>query len=343
MAIVDPLGVQPRPTTGSRTPNWSSERVEEALGGVDRIWVQHRPQENIVSALKTYVAAKRGIRGVPIDGRRLSQFFQAGKSAIAWRLKAVLAADRARAGLEPNPHQVLIVTVNRRTTLRQFYQKILAMLEDDFHEVERLGHDERTRDKRRRERKSSEALQDMVADWGVRLGVELLVVDEVQRLDKQSDDAQDVTEELQTLCDRGIVPLLLIGNEKSAPFLQRNRELAVRLCTPLELKPLDMDDDGQARLFIEFCDEFDRQLVSTGCMPRLSALASPTIVDGLYAASSGHVGRVARILKEALSHAAARGAPFIEEHDLSCAIRDYAIGLGWIDRDPFSRTAAARG
>ena len=342
MAIVDPLGLQPRPTSGNQTPDWSSERVEKAMIGVDLIWVEHGPQEGIVSALKTYVAVNRHVRGVPLDGRRLSQFYQAGKSAIALRLKKVLMAEDIASGREPNPHQVLIVTVNRRTTLRQFYQTILAMLEDAFHDVERLGHDERARERRRRERRSSEALQNMVADWVLRLGVELLVVDEVQRLDRVSDDAEDVTEELQTFCDRGIVPVLLIGNERSAPFLQRNRELAVRLGTPFELKPLDFDDDHQARLFIAFCKEFDRLLVSSDCMPQLSGLESPTIIDGLYAASSGHVGRVARILKEALSHAAAREASLIEAHDLSKAIRQYAIGVGWIDRDPFSRSRSSR-
>lgn len=336
---VDPLGVQPFPTSGTARPDWSSPRVAMVQTGLRGIWVEHPPQEHAISALRLYVAASRGIRGVPLSGRRLSQLFQAGKSAIAWRLKTVLAEERRAAGQEPNPHQVVIVTINRRMTLKQLYQAILALLADDFHALERLGPSEREREARRRERQTSETLQRMLADWVVRLGVELLVVDEVQRLDRASEDALDLTEELQTFCDRGVVPLLLVGNEKSEPFLRGNRELAVRLGTPLELKPLDMGDDDEARQFIAFCSDFDRQLRKTSCMPCDSGLGSPAIVDALYAVSSGHVGRVARVLQEAVPHAAARGAALVEPHDLSRAVRDFAIPLGWIDRDPFSARA----
>ena len=338
MSVIDPLGVQPRPTTGRRSPAPASERAQHALAAASRIWVPHGPQEQILGSLRTYVAANRGKRRVPLNGKRLSQEFQAGKSSIAWRLKLELEQERLTNGLEANPHQVLIVTINRRMTLRQFYQAILVMLEDDFYDAERLGPKEREQDRKRRERRSSETLQEMVADWCGRLEVDLIVIDEVQRLDRESSDAEDVTEEIQTFCDRGIVPLLLIGNEESATFLNRNRELAVRLGTPLRLEPLPFDDAGMS-LFMRFCRGYDRQLQATGCTRRLSGLASPEIADALLEASTGHVGRAARIIQEALTHAVARDADFVEAHDLSFAVRNFAIGLGWVVGDPFSLIA----
>ena len=55
-------------------------------------------------------------------------------------------------------------------------------------------------------------------------------------------------------------------------------------------------------------------------------------------ATGGHVGRVARLFKEATVGAVERGAEFLEPFDLSNATRNYAIANGWIDRDPFSKT-----
>lgn len=336
MTKTDPLGLQPRPRTGKPTFDPSNGRAESALVAIRSIWVEHEPQERIIASLRSYVRANREVRGVPLNGRRLSQPFQAGKSSIAWRLKELAAQERAEQGLPPNPNQILIVTINKRMTLRQFYQAILVMLEDDFYDAERIGPHERERDRRRRERRSAETLLAMIADWGRRLGVELLVVDEVQRLDRVSPDAEDVTTEIQTILDRGVMPILLLGNEASRPFLERNRELAVRLGSPFALEPLREENDRDMALFIRFCREYDRQLDATGCMRRLSDLGSADVSEHLFAVSGGHVGRAARIIQEAAVHAAARDADFVEAHDLSRAIRDFAIPIGWIEGDPFS-------
>lgn len=66
-----------------------------------------------------------------------------------------------------------------------------------------------------------------------------------------------------------------------------------------------------------------------------SVLAEDDVLEALIDVSGGHVGRVARLIQVALPAALERGAVTIERYDLSNAIRDFAIGLGWIDHDPF--------
>jgi hypothetical protein len=66
-----------------------------------------------------------------------------------------------------------------------------------------------------------------------------------------------------------------------------------------------------------------------------AGLGEPAILTSLHAASGGHVGRVARILQEAVKHAAWRDAVTIDTFDLSHIVRTFAMP-NWIDHDPFT-------
>ncbi len=174
-----------------------------------------------------------------------------------------------------------------------------------------------------------------VEEWVERLGVELIVVDEVQRLYGASADANDVTKKLQAFLDRGVVPIIFVGDDTSVSFFEINPQFASRLLRPLELRPLQFAKTSDRRLFKEFCAEFDQQLVTLGATAMSSVLTEDDVLGALMEVSGGHVGRVARLIQVALPAALERGAIAIERFDLSNAIRDFAIGLGWIDHDPF--------
>ena len=60
------------------------------------------------------------------------------------------------------------------------------------------------------------------------------------------------------------------------------------------------------------------------------------MLTALIEASGGHIGRAARIIQVALPEALERGAVTLEPYDLSNAVRDYAMELGWVGYDPFS-------
>jgi hypothetical protein len=353
---------RPKPITGRSRPDPydldAQARAERAQLIVEGIWVDTERQRTILNSIRKYMRvceAMRTRRGSPISGRRLSQFSQAGKSAIAERLIRELELESIEAGEVPNPYRVIHVTIDQRMTLKMLYQEILNRLADDFVD-EPHGDGIRSASKRAAEIKGNRGdnikiLEQRVEEWVEKLGVELIVVDEIQRLVTNAGivhrnsndirtfltaDAMDVTKKLQAFLDRGVVPLFFIGDETSKEFFEINQQFAARLNTPLELRPLNVKKTPDRKRFLDFCVDFDRQIVAQNITALPTCLTEPNVLTALVAASGGHIGRAARIIQVALPAALERGAVTMEAFDLSNAVRDFAIGLRWIDYDPFS-------
>lgn len=329
MATKDPLGVQPKPITGSRTSLPRTDDIKtRALAATHLLedgWIEHGPQRAIIDDLIDYRDQTTGRLGSPLSGRRLSQFSQAGKSKTMAQLKAELAWERTAQGLPPNPYQVVIVELDRRLNLKGFYQEVLRKMDDDFWDDD----------------VSAKVLENRIADFVRRLGVELLIADEVQHLKRKANDANEVTDRLKVFLDRGIVPLVLVGDEESIPFFRANGKLAARLGNPLELKPLNPKASAaDAKLFKNFCKAIDDRLMKAKVFTSSSKLTSNEVLTALLKVSSGHVGRVARLLSVAAPAAVRRGAACVEPYDLSRATREFAIGADWLATDPFSKTGA---
>ena len=324
----DPLGRRPAPTTGRRSPVRTDvdarRRASRTTRLLEDLWIPHPPQEAIIDALLDYRDDTFGRRGTPLTGRRLSEHSQAGKSATMGRLKHELSRVLEIEGRPPNEHQVIIVELDRRSTVKQLYQEILKALGDEFWAAP----------------VSAKLLEDRITDFVRRLGVELLVVDEVQHLRRRADDANEVTDKLKVFLDRGVVPLVLVGDEDSVAFFRENEKLAARLGRKLELLPLDPAAKARdAKLFKAFCAAIDDVLVTDGVFACSSGLAEPATLDRLLRVSRGHVGRIARLVQVAAPAAVRRGAERVEAYDLSGAVRGYAMENGWIDHDPFSSSA----
>ncbi|MGB3740198.1 MAG: ATP-binding protein [Pontixanthobacter sp.] len=330
----DPLGKQPMPATGKPTEDFTNRgllaRVDAANEAFANIWIKHEPQEAIIARLRAYIAKTRGIRGKPIGGCRFSQETQAGKSSTIERLAYELAQERIARGQGENPYQVLIVTCEEKMALKTWYQEVLRQMGDAYFDEEAPGKGPK------RDERTMKLLEDKIAKWSKRLKVDLLAVDEVQRLRREKGDSKSVTERLQTFLDRGIVSIVMIGNDKSEDFFSENKDLAGRLGRPLTLKPLNTAVKQDAKLFQDFCRSFDDELVKANIFPARSGLSKPGILDPLQAATGGHVGRVARLIEEAMPLAIMRGAASIEAYDLSVVTRELAIFAGWTSSDPFS-------
>ncbi|MGI4732289.1 MAG: TniB family NTP-binding protein [Janthinobacterium lividum] len=188
---------------------------------------------------------------------------------------------------------------------------------------------------------NAKVLENRIADFVRKLGVELLIADEVQHLRRKANDANEVTDRLKVFLDRGIVPLVLVGDEDSIPFFRANGKLAARLGNPLELAPLNPNGRAaDAKLFKKFCGALDDELMKHRIFASSSMLTSDEMLDALLVVSSGHVGRVARLLSVAAPAAVRRGAACVEPYDLSRATRQFAIGAAWLVTDPFSNTKA---
>lgn len=354
---------KPARITGRAKPDLNDQaaqdRSERAEAIVASMWVDTDRQRAIIKAIRRYMRLCKRLRkrrGTAIPGRRLSQFSQAGKSAIIERLITELETEAIEAGEEYNPYQVLHITIDTRMSLKMLYQEILNRLADDF--VDEPGvHGLRVTAKFAEKIKGKPSdnikiVEQRVEEWTAKLGVDLVVVDEIQRLvtkpervlanDDQDDgtfftaDATDVTKKLQGFLDRGVVPIVFIGDETSEAFFKLNKQFAARLGDPLELKPLNMGKIGDRKRFHAFCIGYDKELRRRGAIAMPTCLSDPDVLTALITASGGHIGRAARIIEVALPKALARGAVTMEPYDLSNAVSSFAIGLDWVDHDPFS-------
>jgi hypothetical protein len=327
----DLLGKQPVPASGDLKPRFLDDvlrvRAEAALAGCQAIWVTNEQQEIIIAQLRAYLgawslAADKSSAG----GRRLSQYSQAGKSSTMRRLRKVLANLARQRGEKPNKYQVVIVTLKKRLTLKGLYRLILKKLGDPYYNQERV---------------SLETLLQRIEEHSARLGLELLVIDEVQHLDNQTCDATEVLDQLKTFVDEALLPIVFVGDEDSLAFFERNGKFAARLGEPLNLRPLKpLSNDADAAAFSQFCNRFDIALHKSGALQKCAGLKEKLLLDGLMLASGGHLGRVARILQVAVPHSVWRGADTVDAYDLSHAVRSYAIKNKWIGYDPFSTKAA---
>src|SRR3546814_18454354 len=102
------------------------------------------------------------------------------------------------------------------------------------------------------------------------------------------------------------VPWGLFGNMDSQPSFERNDRLCGRLCTTLYLTPLAASKQSDAIHFKAFCTRYADKLVESGAVRKSPGLRGSAMLEGLFIASGGHVGRVSRILDPAVGHAAAR-------------------------------------
>ena len=323
----DPLGVRPVPLTGDLVPRFLDVRLKEkageALAGAKSVWVEHEPQEIVIAQIRVYLdgwalAHDKSACG----GLRLSQYSQAGKTATMRRLKRVLAEERQARGLPSNQHQVVIVTLRKRTTLKQLYRHLLKELGDPHWDQEPV---------------SPETLLVRLTEHSARVGLEVLVIDEIQHVDNETKDAKDVLDQLKVFVDEGVFPIVFVGDEDSEALFERNGKFAARLGGPLELPPLEPAREEREADAVRFCIEFDKALSAAGLISRRAGLEEPALLDGLVLASGGHVGRVARLLQIAVPHSVWRGAATVDAYDLSHAIRSYGIKNGWVKHDPYSR------
>jgi hypothetical protein len=310
------------PTTGRALPQYDREatlRETAAKAAMRRISIAYPKQLAIMERIEALRLSTLGVRGLPLPGLRLSQVSQAGKTKTFERYITELKARTAAEGLPSNPHQVVYLGLKRRVTVKMLYQRLLMQLGDAHPDKGNL-----------------EILVQRAEEFLLKFGVELLIVDEVQHLANTRTDSNEVTDELKSFLDQGLVPVVFAGNEDSRPFFEENMQLSARLGTPLELTPVDLSTKAEASMFKTFCIQLDQAIANEGVTKMLSGFEAPSTLQGLLVTSGGHVGRVCRIVGAALEHAARREADYIERYDLAYAVENLAIPSRWTLRNPFS-------
>lgn len=311
----------PVPNTGHALQQFDAEGTEREARAKEvmrNISIAYPKQAAIMERIEALRLSTLGIRGVPLPGLRLSQVSQAGKTKTLETYIHNLQSRKEVAENEDNCRQVVFVGLKRRVTVKMFYQRLLLELGDPHPEKGNL-----------------ETLVQRAEEFLDRLRVELLIVDEVQHLANPRSDSGEVTDELKSFLDQGVVPVVFAGNEESESFFENNAQLSARLGAPLELNPTNLNASDDAKMFKAFCIDLDKAISASGLFPRSSNFGSNEVLQGLVVASSGHIGRVCRLVGAAMEHAARRDAEYVEVYDLSFAIDNLGIPSRWIGHNPF--------
>lgn len=313
------------PLTGRATPQYDDAgvaRAAAALVAFGTIHVAYPPQQAIAGRIEVLRQRSLGKRGQPLPGLRLSQLSQAGKTRTFTEYRRQLMSRTLLATGASNPYQVLYLGLEVRVTVKMMCCQILRMLGDPHWD-----------------KGNTDEIKQRTREFMHARGVELLFVDEIQHLARESTDRTDVTDELKRFLDMGIVPVVFAGNEDSRAFFERNAQLASRLGPPLELSPVDAGETAQLAAFKQFCADLDAAMVAAKAISKPSGLAEPIQLNGLLLASGGHIGRVCRIVEAALEHASLREAEFVEAFDLSYAVDTFAIPQEYTVTNPFLAAA----
>lgn len=311
----------PAPTTGHALQQFDAEGTEREARAKEimrSILIAYPKQTAIMERIEALRLSTLGIRGVPLPGLRLSQVSQAGKTKTLETYIHNLQGIREVGETEDNCQQIVFLGLKRRVTVKMFYQRLLRELGDPHPEKGNL-----------------ETLVQRAEEFLSKLRVELLIVDEVQHLANPRSDSGEVTDELKSFLDRGVVPVVFAGNEESENFFENNPQLSARLGAPLELNPTNLDASEDAKMFKAFCIGLDKAISASGLFPQSSNFGSKEVLQGLVVASSGHIGRVCRLVGAAMEHAARRDAEYVEIYDLSFAIDNLGIRSRWIGHNPF--------
>jgi hypothetical protein len=262
----------------------------------------------------------RSLRGTPQKGLRVLAPPGSGKTKCARSyMDLVWAAEDAASGRVP----VLYIQLEKAATARKLYVSLLTELGDP-----------------RPESGSEQGLKRRVLDYLRRLGVELLIIDEVQHLNFRINARNDVTDALKVFLDAGVVPIVFLGTEEATSMFRRNHQLSSRLLAPCDLVRLDENDPEDRKVLRSFVYCLNREVVRLGILPTQGAVEDPITLGCVFAASSGLIGRVATLFEHAVEIAVRRGATRVEIYDLALAVDRWAIPLGLVDVNPFRRVAA---
>ncbi|MFC4442046.1 TniB family NTP-binding protein [Caulobacter henricii] len=257
------------------------------------------------------------LRGTPQKGLRVLAPSGSGKTKVASTyIKMAMASMDPSSQLVP----VLYIQLEKAATARKLYVSLLAELGDA-----------------RPESGTEQGLRQRVLDYLERLGVELLIIDEVQHLNFRINAQNDVTDALKVFLDAGVVPIVFLGTQEAESMFRRNVQLSNRLLPPCDLLPLDKNDPADRKTLAKFVSHLNREIVKVGLMPTIGSLDDAITLSCLYEASGGVIGRVATLFEHALEIATRRGASRIETYDLALAVDRWAIPLGLVSINPFRR------
>lgn len=244
----------------------------------------------------------------PKGALRLSQLSGASKTTLfVNHIKTVRERHEKQTGTD-NPNLIMFLPLTSVTTPKMVCQDICRRLGDENWAVG-----------------TTEQVINRMKMFIEKAGVELIIIDEVQHLKGRNSNRQDVSDLFKSLLNLGIVPIVFVGDETSVEMFTDNVHLGNRTGAPLRLDPIKAGDKERLPEFKHFCTALEAEMISRKVLRQTGILSTNSGMKQLLQWSAGFLGRVSRIVAQALEHALLRNAATIEQIDLDHAIQNFAI------------------
>lgn len=172
-----------------------------------------------------------------------------------------------------------------------------------------------------------------VAEAIERAGLDMLVIDEVQRLiDGDTDKVKrDVANWITGLLNRRLCPLLLVGERKATRVLEDNMHLKGRTFGEEELTPHSWSDTEDRQEFRAILHVLDGMLD----LPEKSGLGTNETALRIYCYAEGLLGQAATLVSHAAVVARRDGRPCLTHDILAQAVDELTVGEDKQSPNPF--------
>jgi hypothetical protein len=239
--------------------------------------------------------------------------------------RGLFPATMSRKEIAKKQRIVIYVTLEGVTTIKNLAKEVLLA----------LGVDENG---------NAQDILKLCYDHIPALGVELLIVDEIQHLkvskerskfaDKKEGEA-GIANTLKVMLIRGVCPMVFIGVTEARALLFGDDQLDGRVLEDISFERLDYAVEAQREMFIEYCGILGLKLKEHGLFEEDSNFLDGDIPECLYVVSKGRVGYVSRVVEQAAVIAAKAGSPCVLRSHLEAAVDKWAIPR-IIDYNPFA-------
>jgi len=221
-----------------------------------------------------------------------------------------------------NQHLVLHVTLNDKASKRSVASDILTALGDPTPA-----------------RGSGDTLLQRAYDLCRKMGVELIVLDEVQHLQgktpKDMCEGSSATNTLKVMLIRGLVPFVFMGTDAASALLE-DKQFSFREAGSLNISELDLRSDEDYDTFQKYCGKTGIYLQEKGLFEERSNFVSSSTVDFLFEVSGGLLGIASRLMMHAAKNAWEKNARQVTVDHLEYATDVWAIRrLGLLNHNPF--------
>lgn len=306
------------PSTGLPVEDNSRERsiaAAEAVASSKQIYLQHPAHRSLFAAFD-YI---RAVDRLSTGSKSAMRVIGASASGKSTGFDQYIEIDRRRSQPPPGQLPVFRVKLDRACTTKRLVTSMLDCYGDEYSDST-----------------VESTLRKRLYRCIEKFRTEMIFVDEVQHLNFRSSERSDPTDTLKRMLDDGVVSLVFGGDESALPLMNRNIQLANRMIAPGDINALQIGDEEERRTFRSFVLRLDQELVRRSITDRPSDLVADATLRCLFVVSSGYLGRVVNLVRQAIAISVRRSAPIIEPHDLWLATERWAIQQKIVSYNPFS-------